>query len=83
MEKRIIITDAMGTQKYIAEIIIKKNEDYTLALKGNQGHFHKEVIEFIEYTLINGFKDIKIIKNMKKFRTAIDDNLLEEIIRNM
>lgn len=35
IENSIITFDAMGCQKAIAEKIIKKKADYTLALKGN------------------------------------------------
>lgn len=44
----IITTDAMGAQTKIAEKIIGKNADYVLALKGNQGNFHKDVEDFFE-----------------------------------
>jgi predicted transposase YbfD/YdcC len=44
----IITIDAMGTQKAIAEQIIKSKADYVLALKGNQGTLHDVVIEYIE-----------------------------------
>jgi predicted transposase YbfD/YdcC len=39
----IITIDAMGTQKAIAEKIIKKEADYILALKGNQGTLHEDI----------------------------------------
>jgi len=39
----IITIDAMGCQKEIAEKIIEKEADYTLALKGNQGKIHQAV----------------------------------------
>jgi predicted transposase YbfD/YdcC len=44
----IITIDAMGTQKAIAEQIIKGGADYVLALKGNQGTLHQAVIEYID-----------------------------------
>jgi predicted transposase YbfD/YdcC len=44
----IITIDAMGCQKEIASLIIKKKADYILALKGNQGKIHKEVKAFFE-----------------------------------
>jgi len=44
----IITIDAMGTQTKIAEKIIKKQADYVLALKGNQGNLHKDVIDFFD-----------------------------------
>ena len=43
MEESIITIDAMGCQKEIAALIIKKKGDYLLALKGNQNLLHKDV----------------------------------------
>lgn len=43
---QIITIDAMGTQTAIAEKIRNKHADYVLALKGNQGNLHKEVMEY-------------------------------------
>ena len=44
----IITIDAMGCQKQIASLIIKKKAEYILALKGNQGKLHKQVKAFFE-----------------------------------
>ena len=62
LEKSIVTIDAMGTQKKIAEKIIKKKADYVLALKGNQGLFHKEVQEYMEDGIKSDFKDIQCSK---------------------
>jgi predicted transposase YbfD/YdcC len=43
----IVTIDAMGTQKAIAEEIIRGRADYVLALKGNHESLHRAVIEFI------------------------------------
>ncbi len=43
IEGCIITIDAMGTQKKIAEMIIDKQADYILALKGNQGYLKEDV----------------------------------------
>lgn len=45
IEGSVITIDAMGCQKDIASKIINKKADYILALKGNQGNLHKEVID--------------------------------------
>lgn len=37
----------MGCQKKIAEKIRKEKADYVLALKGNQGGFHRDVEAFL------------------------------------
>jgi predicted transposase YbfD/YdcC len=44
----IITIDAMGCQTSIAEAIIKKDADYILALKGNQGLLHQQVQQSFE-----------------------------------
>ncbi len=43
IEGQIVTIDAMGCQKEIAKKIREKKADYVLALKGNQGHFHRDV----------------------------------------
>jgi predicted transposase YbfD/YdcC len=48
MEESIITIDAMGCQKEIAALIIKKKGDYLLALKGNQNLIHKDVKKWFE-----------------------------------
>lgn len=40
--------------------------DYVLALKGNQGLFHKEVEEYMEDAIKNNFKDMKCSKKVTK-----------------
>ena len=48
IEKSIITIDALGCQKEIAGLIIKKKGDYLLALKGNQKLIHKDVKNWFE-----------------------------------
>ena len=43
----VVTIDAMGTQKAIAEEIIRGRADYVLALKGNHKSLHRAVIEHI------------------------------------
>jgi len=45
----VVTIDAMGTQKAIAKQIVEKEGDYVLALKGNQGHLHQDVIDYYEH----------------------------------
>lgn len=54
----IITIDAMGTQKAIAEQIVKSEADYVLALKGNQETLHQEVIDYIDEQATNDFADV-------------------------
>jgi predicted transposase YbfD/YdcC len=42
----VITIDSMGCQKEIATLIVKKGADYVLALKGNQGSLHEDVMLF-------------------------------------
>jgi Transposase len=54
----IVTIDAMGCQKEIAAQIIEQGGDYVLALKGNQGQLHEEVVEFFEYAQAKDFQGI-------------------------
>lgn len=42
----VITIDAMGCQKEIVKKIVKKNGDYLIGLKGNQGTMHNEFKEY-------------------------------------
>jgi predicted transposase YbfD/YdcC len=44
----VIIIDAMGCQKDITSLIIKKKGDYIVALKGNHKLLYKAVKEWFE-----------------------------------
>ena len=55
----IVTIDAMGCQTAIAEKIIKKKADYVLALKGNQGNLHSEVMDYFETALTEDFKQVQ------------------------
>ncbi len=47
----VVTIDAMGTQKAIAEEVIRGKADYVLALKGNHEALHQAVIEHIDERL--------------------------------
>lgn len=53
----IITIDAMGCQKNIAEMIIKKEPDYVLALKANQENLVKEVTAAFAKAESQNFQD--------------------------
>lgn len=57
----VVSMDAMGTQTAIATKIKEKEGDYLMALKGNQGSLHKEVIDQFHFakTQINREKSDK------------------------
>ncbi len=48
LNNTVVTIDAMGCQKKIAELICEGGGDYLLALKGNQGLFHKNVVQFLD-----------------------------------
>jgi predicted transposase YbfD/YdcC len=54
----MVTIDAMGCQKGIAAQSIDQGGDYVLALKGNQGQLHEEVVQFFEYAQAKDFKGI-------------------------
>ena len=62
----IITIDAMGTQKEIAQEIIKRQADYVLALKGNQGTLHDEVVDFLGEHLDNDFAGVDARRHTEK-----------------
>ena len=47
----VVTIDAMGTQKAIADEVIRSKADYVLALKGNQETLHQAVIDYIDEQL--------------------------------
>ncbi|MBT4090320.1 MAG: ISAs1 family transposase [Candidatus Marinimicrobia bacterium] len=56
----IVTIDAMGCQKKIASLIIQKEADYALALKGNQGNLSEEVELYFKEALQCGIEDYNI-----------------------
>lgn len=45
----VVTTDALNAQKSVAAQIIEQEGDYVLALKGNHGLLHEEVLDFFEW----------------------------------
>lgn len=59
----ILTTDAMGCQTNIVKKIIKKQADYVLALKGNQGSLHDDVkLYFDDPDLLAGCAYTKVVE---------------------
>jgi predicted transposase YbfD/YdcC len=58
IEGSTISMDAMGTQKSIAQKIIRKKGDYVLSVKDNHPKLAKEVEAFFEAALKSKFQDI-------------------------
>lgn len=55
----IVSIDAMGCQKEIATKIRSKSADYVLALKGNQGNLHAEVVNYFNQAKAIDFEYIE------------------------
>lgn len=55
----IVTIDAMGTQKNIAAQIVEQEGDYVLALKGNQGDLHQDVVQLFEQAHQKNFDGIE------------------------
>jgi predicted transposase YbfD/YdcC len=55
----VVTIDAMGAQKEIAKSIIEKQADYILALKGNQGNLHAQVMDFFAVAGTEQFQSVK------------------------
>jgi len=49
LKGRVVLSDAMGTQRDICEQIIEQKCDYVMSLKGNQGTLHKDVVDFFAH----------------------------------
>ena len=62
IKNALITIDAMGCQKDIAEKIVKKQGDYILALKGNQGQLHEAVVDYFQTAQMNDYANVEIQK---------------------
>lgn len=47
----IVTIDAIGCQTEIAEKIVEKEGDYVLAVKGNQGTLHEDLVGYFDWAL--------------------------------
>ena len=63
IEGAVVTIDAMGCQRDIAQTIIDKKADYTLALKGNQGTLKDDVKLFVDEQKAVDFKDAKVSRD--------------------
>jgi len=57
VKDQVVTIDAIGTQTEIAEKIVKGKGDYVLAVKGNQGTLHEDIVIY--------FSDDEFISKMK------------------
>lgn len=56
----IVTIDAMGCQKAIAAQIREQNAEYVLALKGNHGNLHKEIVDYFAWAERQKWRDITV-----------------------
>ena len=63
IEGAVITIDAMGCQRAIAELILKKKGDYIFSLKGNQGMLCDDVKLLVAEQQATGFKDAKVTRH--------------------
>jgi len=66
----IITTDAMDTQIAIAQKIKNKRADYVLALKGNQGILHENVVDYFNDEIL--LEKCDYTKTVEKARGGIE-----------
>lgn len=58
LEEAVVTIDAIGCQTDIAEQIVESGGDYILALKGNQGQLHDDVVDMFAYFERIAFKEV-------------------------
>jgi predicted transposase YbfD/YdcC len=63
IEGAIVTIDAMGCQRSIAQTILDKKAGYVLALKGNQGALHADVVLLVAEQKARDFHDSMISRN--------------------
>jgi predicted transposase YbfD/YdcC len=55
----LVSIDAMGCQTEITKVIIEQGADYVLALKGNQGDLHTDVVQLFTSARKQNFRNIE------------------------
>ena len=68
LNEAIVTSDAIGTQKAIAEQIVASGGDYVLALKDNQGKLEEKVIEYVTRQFDNDWADGRVRRVVMKSR---------------
>jgi predicted transposase YbfD/YdcC len=68
----IVTLDAMGAQKQIAKEIIEADADYILALKGNQGTAHQEIMSYLDDAIIEGKSELSFNEQVDKGHGRIE-----------
>ena len=76
----IITIDAMGCQREIAEKIINKEADYILALKGNQGTLHKDIVDVFEDDELLKELHVKLYEDADKGHGRIEERRCKAVL---
>jgi len=75
----VVTIDAMGTQKKIAEAIIKEGGDYILAVKSNQPKLEKDIVEYfnqVDLRTLDSHEEVETNHGRSEVRRYyISDNL--------
>jgi hypothetical protein len=79
LNEAIVTSDAIGTQKAIAEQIVASGGDYVLALKDNQGKLEEKVIEYVTRQFDNDWADGRVRRVVMKSREVFQFASLAEL----
>ena len=60
VNKAIVTIDAAGCQRKIAAKIVAGGGDYVLALKGNQKHLYRAVVDYFAEHIMNDFEELTV-----------------------
>lgn len=69
----IVTIDAMGTQKAIAEAVVRGKADYVLALKRNHETLHREVVDHIDEQLEGDLETAQELTTTERRRGREDE----------
>ena len=59
LEGCLVTIDAIACQTEIVKEIVKKEADYVISLKGNQGNLYEDVKDYLDWALAEKFKGIE------------------------
>ncbi len=59
LEGCVVTIDAIGCQTETVKQIVEKKAEYVISLKGNQGHLHQDIKDYMDWAERQNFKNIK------------------------